>query len=372
MKVCTKCIQPDTRPGIVFDKDGVCPPCRFAERHDMIDWKARRRELDELATFGRSRNVSGYDCIVSVSGGKDSTRQALFVRDELKLRPLLVSCAYPPEHVTERGVRNLANLISLGFDCITATPSPTAWKSMVRRGFYEHGNIVKSCEMALYITAPKVSIAYHIPLICLGENPAISLGALEVRSTSGDANRMKHSYTLQGGAESVRTADVREEDLYWYRYPSDDEMRWAKMRIFYLGYYVKDFNRFANAKFAIEHGLEVRRDSPTNTGTYYNFESLDNDFSLVNQMLKFFKYGFGRASDQLCEAIRLGLMSREKAISLARKYDGRCGPKYIREFCRYIGIGEREFWRVADSYRNRKIWEEDGRGRWHIKKEYQL
>ncbi|MBI4120096.1 MAG: N-acetyl sugar amidotransferase [Parcubacteria group bacterium] len=372
MRVCKRCIQPDTRPGIQFDAEGICPPCRFAAEHEKIDWKKRRRELEKLADFGRKRSVSGYDCIVSVSGGKDSTRQAMYVRDELGLKPLLVSCVYPPEHVTERGVHNLANLIELGFDCITATPSPDVWKKMVYTGFYKHGNLLKSCEMALYITAPKVAIAYHIPLICLGENPAITIGALEVRSISGNANRMKHSNTLAGGPESVKTEDMTEHDLYWYRYPSDEEMAWAGMKIFYLGYYVKDFNKFKNAEFSIAHGLEVRRDSPENTGNYYDFESLDNDFMLVNQMLKYFKYGFGRTTDQLSEAIRLGLASREKAIAIARRYDGNCSDKYIKRFCDYIGITMKEFWRVADSYRNRKIWEKDKRGRWQIRPEYQL
>lgn len=372
MRVCQKCIQPDTRPGIRFNREGICPACQFAERHKAIDWEKRRRELEKLADFGRKHNVSGYDCIVSVSGGKDSTRQAMYVRDELGLKPLLVSCAYPPEHVTERGVHNLANLIQLGFDCITATPSPEAWKKMVREGFYKHGNLLKSCEMALYITAPKVAIAYHIPLICLGENPAIALGALDVGSMAGDANRMKHSNTLVGGPESVKTKDITERDLYWYRYPSDEEMRWADMKIFYLGYYIKDFTRFKNAEFAMAHGLEVRNDTPANTGNYYNFESLDNDFMLVNQMLKYFKYGFGRITDQLSEAIRLGKMDKSKAIVIARRYDGKCSGKYVKSFCDYIGITAKEFWRVADSYRSRKIWKKDKAGRWLIRPEYQL
>jgi len=372
MKVCKKCIQPDTRPGIQFDSEGICPPCRFAEAHARIDWAKRRQELEKLADFGRKHNVSGYDCIVSVSGGKDSTRQALYVRDELGLKPLLVSCAYPPEHVTERGVHNLANLIELGFDCITVTPNPQAWKKMVKRGFYDHGNILKSCEMALYISAPKVAIAYHIPLICLGENPAITIGALEVRSVTGDANRMKHSNTLVGGPESVKTKDITEYNLYWYRYPSDEEMAWAGMKIFYLGYYVKDFNKFKNAEFAIAHGLEIRHDSAANTGNYYNFESLDNDFSIVNQMIKYLKYGFGRTADQLSEAIRLGMITREKAIVVTRKYDGKCSEYYIKRFCDYIGITVKEFWRVADSYRNRKIWKKNKRGLWQIRSAYQL
>jgi N-acetyl sugar amidotransferase len=367
MRYCKRCIQPDTRPGIKFDSEGICPPCRFAERHEAIDWTARRRELEEIAELGRKQNVSGYDLIVGVSGGKDSTRQALFVRDELNLKPLLVSCAYPPEQQTERGANNLGNLISLGFDCISVCPDPQVWKKMMREGFLRHGNWAKSTEMALYASAPKIAIAYHIPLICLGENPAIALGALEVGSVTGDANKMKDSFTLQGGPESVKTDDIIEQDLLWYRYPTDDEMAWGRLKIFYLGFYIKDFTRFKNAEIAQAHGLEIRDDAPEDIGDNYGFEALDDDFVVVNQMLKYFKYGFGKITDQASEAIRLGMMTRAEAVDLANRYDGRCAPRYINQFCQYLQISERQFWDVADKLRHPDIWEKDTRGEWRKK-----
>jgi len=48
MRYCCKCVQPDTRPGIVFDADGVCPACRFAEADRHLNWAARRAELEEI------------------------------------------------------------------------------------------------------------------------------------------------------------------------------------------------------------------------------------------------------------------------------------------------------------------------------------
>src|SRR5689334_16483626 len=103
MKFCTKCTQPDTRPGIKFNEEGVCPACYFAEQAPIVDWSVRRQELEEIAEYGRKHNLNGYDCIIGVSGGKDSLRQCLYVREELGMNPLLVSCMYPPEQQTERG-----------------------------------------------------------------------------------------------------------------------------------------------------------------------------------------------------------------------------------------------------------------------------
>ena len=120
MFYCRKCIQPDTRPGITFDEEGVCPACRFAEKEHTIDWESRRVELARVVDHGRKNNVSGYECIIGVSGGKDSVRQALFAKEELGLNPLLVCCSSPPEQITELGTKNISNLIELGFDVLSA------------------------------------------------------------------------------------------------------------------------------------------------------------------------------------------------------------------------------------------------------------
>lgn len=368
MKYCKKCVQPDTRPGIKFDKEGVCPACRFAEVSEKIDWQERQKELEEIAEFGRKHNVSGYDCIVGVSGGKDSTRQSMFVRDELGLKPLLVSCVYPPEQHTERGAHNLANLISLGFDCISVSPDPQVWKKLMRQSFLKYGNWAKSTEMALYASAPKVAIAYHIPLIFLGENPAIALGDLDVGSTTGDANKMKYCHTLEGGnPDKLLTEDIKEQDIFWYRYPSDEEMDMVNMKIVFLGYFIKDFTRFKNAEFSVAHGLMIRNDPPEDIGDAYGFEALDDDFVVVNQMLKYLKFGFGKTTDQASEAVRLGMITREEAIELVKKYDGKCAPRYIKHFCRYFNMSSEEFWRVAELFRDKEIWEDGKNGEKKLK-----
>ena len=113
MRYCKKCLEPDTRPDCQFDDEGVCLPCRYHETIHEIDWDARHQQLMELAEWGKARNVSGYDCIIPVSGGKDSTRQALYVREVMGLKPLLVSCSYTPEQQTERGAVFLLAIMAL-------------------------------------------------------------------------------------------------------------------------------------------------------------------------------------------------------------------------------------------------------------------
>ena len=336
-----------------------------------IDWDAREKKLQEIIKFGKEKNVSGYDCIIGVSGGKDSTRQALYVREKLGLKPLLVCCTYPPEQLSERGAHNLGNLISLGFDTISVSPGPQTWKKMMRLGFLRFGNWARSTEMALYASAPRIAIAYHIPLIFLGENPAIQLGDLDVGSFSWEANRMKEGNTIKGGPQVLynKKDKISPQDLIMYEYPSDDEMDWAKLKIVYLGYFWKDFTRIDNARVSISHGLEIRDDVAENQWSFHLFEALDEEFMVVNQYMKYLKYGFGRVTDVVNEEVRLGHMERSKAVELAKKLDGKCPPKYLKDFCKYIGITLDEFNKVAESYRNKDIWGKNKLGHWRLKED---
>lgn len=366
MKICKKCVTPDTRPGIRFDEEGVCLPCRVSENSPEIDWDSRREELKRIAEWGRANSSCGYDCIVPVSGGKDSTRQALYARDELGLRALLVSCVYPPEQQSVIGANNLSNLISLGFDTITVGPGPEKWKTLMKRAFYKFGNWAKATELALYAIPPRVAIAYGIPLIFLGENNAITYGDLG-GSFGGDANRVKYNNTLAGGTPKELIGDgITERDALWFEYPSDDDMNEAGLRVVYMGYYISDFTIYRNAEIAIQNGLHIRDVPPEDVGALSNFEDLDEDFVHVNQMLKFFKMGFARVADEASQSIRMGRMTRDEAIDIVRSYDGKCAPRYINQFSHYLGITHDEFWRVANSYRNPNIWKHHSNGDWEL------
>ena len=113
MKYCPRCLQPDTRPNTQFRADGICPACHYFDQLKDVDWEDRYEILKDLFSQFPRRKGQFHDCIIGVSGGKDSTRQALWVRDKLGVNPLLVCLTYPPEQVTERGVNNLSNLIEL-------------------------------------------------------------------------------------------------------------------------------------------------------------------------------------------------------------------------------------------------------------------
>ncbi len=370
MNRCKTCVETNSRPSSEFDENGVCLPCLSVSMTSIenIDWKKRDEQLREIISWAKEHSSFGYDCIIGVSGGKDSTRQALYAR-EIGLNPLLVSCTYPPEQITKRGAKNLANLIELGFDTINVAPAPITSKQLMKNCFEKYGNLFNASELALYASLPIAAIAYQIPLILLGENPGLSFGT-DVGSKDFNGNKMKHMNTLQGGNPNrFKTDEMGDRDLYWYRYPDDESMEKADLRIVYLGYFMPDFNDHTNARIAIEHGLEIREGedaNPNNIGGEATYVALDDDFVIVNQMLKYLKFGFGKATQEVGVAVRSGLMSREEGKKIIKAYDGKCHEKYIKQLANYLELSVEEFWDIADRYVNQDLFEKID-GKWVMK-----
>jgi N-acetyl sugar amidotransferase len=365
IRFCIKCLQPDTRPNIKFDNDGVCPPCNYAEVMKEVDWTERRSHLDEIIGFGKNNSHSGYDCIIGVSGGKDSTRQAVFVKEELNMNPLLVSLNYPPEQMTDRGAHNISNMISLGFDTITIGPAPRTWKKLMREGFIKYGNWARSTELSLFSSVPRLAVAYQIPLIFWGENPALTLGEQCNNSDGYDGGNMKNGNTLGGGKfDWLLENGLTPADILQYKYPADDEMSRAGLRIVYVGYFMDQWTKLDNGNFAATHGLRIRNENPSQMGDILGVDSLDEDWVILNQMIKYLKFGFGKVTEIVSEEIRYRNMDRSTAIELVKRYDGTCSDSNIESFCKFIDITVADFWRIVDGFVNKDLFQKDVSGKW--------
>ena len=367
MKYCKRCLQPDTRPNSKFTPEGICPACDYFERLQFVDWQERHDILqDLLEEYKKKRAGKGrFDCIIGVSGGKDSSRQALWVRDKLGLKPLLACLSYPPEQVTERGVNNISNLIEIGFDVVISAPAPGTWQHLMRASFDKFTNWARSTELALFSSVPQLAIRYDIPLILWGENPGLQLGDLKTLGRTGyDGNNLRYMNTLSGGAlDWIREAGFELKDLIPYQYPTPDEFDLHQLQIVYLGWFLGDWSLVNNGMYAAASGLDIREDTVANTGDLHGVTSLDEDWVTLNQMIKYYKFGFGRVTDYANEEIRLGRMSREHGISLVEQYDDACGPNYIEAFSKYIGISVNQFWDKVHASVNRQLFDVHKGGR---------
>jgi len=348
MKYCKKCLTTTLRPNAEFTNDGVCIPCKYSLIGNQTNHVLKLRALKERIKQATSkvRKKGDYDCIVGVSGGKDSTRQAHWVRDRLGLKPLLVCAAYPPLQMSELGAENLSNLISMGFDLMVVTPAPKTSAKLSLEAFKKFGNLCKSTELSLFSTVPRIAIDLGINLIFWGENPALQVGDSATEGVDEfDGNNLRKSNTLtEGGNDWLFDAIQKEYLVNHYIYPDEIEFNKKKISIFYLGPAWDDWDNEENGAYAALAGLSLRPGEEHITGDISNASMLDEEFTNINMMIKYYKFGFGRATDIVCEKIRNGMITRVKGIELVEMYDGVCSDEIIQKYCKYVGLPVEEFW----------------------------
>lgn len=368
MRYCKKCLQPDTRPGILFNDEGICYACLYEEEKKRIDWNKRFAELKTIADEAKKQakergNI--YDCVIGVSGGKDSTFQAVYCKEKLGLHPLLVNCV--PDEITEIGKKNIDNLNRLGFDIISLKLNPNVAKALARKSFFEKGNIVSASEYCLWASAYIIADKFSIPLIVQGENAALTLGAALNQEQSDDAFSVVQLDTLNGfNSDDLidREYNVSKDDLYFYSMPDIENMKKKGIRAIFLQYYASEWSQVRNADFSIARGLAGRNDDLHDIGRYRRYTGLDCDLIMANQMIKYFKFGFGFATDEAGYDIREGRLTREDAIWYVKEYDGKCGEKYIDLACDYLSISKEKFWEVVNKYVNLDLFSRDVDGKW--------
>jgi hypothetical protein len=209
---------------------------------------------------------------------------------------------------------------------------------------------------------------FNIPLIIQGENAAMTLGAAKNQEATDDAFSVVQLDTLKGGDVEALIAgedNITMEEMYFYRMPDIEKMKEKGIKAIFLQYYAKEWSQVNNADFSIARGLMGRtQEDLHDIGRYRRYTGLDTDLIIVNQMLKYLKFGFGFATDEACYDIREGRLTREAAIWNVTEYDGKCSEQYIENACRYLSITKEEFWNTVDKYVNKKLFEKDVHGKW--------
>ena len=209
---------------------------------------------------------------------------------------------------------------------------------------------------------------FGIPLLIQGEQPAYTLGITgDVDANTDDASTVAEMHTLAGGKASDWFQEgIGMKDLLFYQFPDLTELR-KKVRAVFLGYYAKEWSFTGNTEFAIARCLRGQPGhDPNLAGKLSPYVAIDSyEMQIVNQMIKYYKFGFGFVTDEVCYRIREGRLSREEAIKLVEQYDAKCDERYIHEVCEYIGITVEEFWRVVDGFVNKKLFRRDPEtGKW--------
>jgi len=364
LRYCKKCVMPSTKPDLSFDDDGVCSACRAFATRGSIDWAVRRTELDTVLDRYRSKDGARWDCIVPVSGGKDSTYQVMKVL-ELGLNPLCVTattCDF-----SALGRRNLDNLRRLGVDHYQVSPKPTIRKKLNRLGLLRVGDISWPEHIGIFTVPVRAAVEANVPLIVWGENSQNEYGG---PATAQDRSVLDRRWLEEfGGLLGMRLTDligvegIEQRDLIPYTYPDDAELLRVGVTGVFLGYYFP-WDGYSNALLVQGSGFETYPLAVE--GALANYENLDNHQTGIHDYFKFLKYGFGRATDHACLHLRRGRISRDDALSITQRLDGKfpwtCLGKPIDDILRPLDLSVDEFIKICDRFTNKAIFRKDARG----------
>jgi len=353
-RYCKKCLFPETKPDLYFNEEGICSACIAAESKNRgIDWVQREKDFYSIIDkFRLGKDEIGYDCLIPVSGGKDSTYQAYFIKEVCGMNPLCV--CFETTRETELGRKNLTNISKMGIDVIHFKKNYNAYRSMVIEGFKRVGDEMWPNHLGIFTFPIIVAIKFNIPLVIWGENSQQEYGGpLESIEKNTLTRRWLEEF---GGLLGNRIQDMIGLDgltakhLTPYFYPSDEELKKAGIISIFLGHYF-----FWDARKQLDivkqHGFSVKEDGPVE-GTYNNYENLDEEMHGLHDYLKFVKYGFGRATDHAGIDIRNNRLTRNQGLELVKKFDGKYPYKSINAFIEYSGMSKAEIDEIIDSYTN--------------------
>lgn len=364
MRYCKKCVMPNTKPDLHFDEDGVCAACRSFESRVEIDWAERKKELDIILDKYRSKDGSNWDCIIPVSGGKDSTYQAIKMK-QLGMNPLCVTATTC--HLSDIGRRNIENLKNLGFDYVEMSPNPKIRKKLNRIGLKQVGDISWPEHVGIFTIPVRAAVQYNVPLLVWGENSQNEYGG---PAAAADNNVLDRRWLEEfGGLLGLRVTDligqegIEAKHLIPYQYPTDEELKRVGVTGLFLGHYIP-WDGVSNALIAQANGFECF--SHGVESNFLNYENLDNCQTGIHDYFKFLKFGFGRATDLACVHLRRGRLSRADAIEIVRTRDGKFPWIYlgkpIEKILENIDMTLDEFIAICDRFTNKKIFKTDARG----------
>lgn len=361
MKYCKNCVYPaSSAVPLAFDENGICSGCRTATQGVEIDWERRKKIFERLVEEYRSKDYSNYDCIIPVSGGKDSYWQIHIIKS-YGLNPLLVT--YHGNNYTATGMKNLVNMRD-AFNCdhIFFTPGIEVIKTMNRLGQQIMGDMNWHGHAGIFTYPIRVAVQQNIPLMIWGEHGFMDLGGMHSYNDLVEFTyRYRHEHCLRGyewtdflDAAPDYEEKLTKQDLIAWNYPSDEEIAKVGVRGIYISNYFKwDANE--HGPLMVEKYGFKEAEEPFER-TYRRMSNLDDMHENgIHDYMKFVKFGYGRATDHVCKDIRAGLLTREQGIEIIMKMDP-IKSKDLNRWLPYVGWAQEKFDQVADKFRDPRVW----------------
>ncbi len=342
---CSRCGFPDTRPGLIFE-NGICGACLNFAKRKKIDWEERKRELAAICDQYRGRRP--YDCLIPVSGGKDSHRLVHIMKKEMGMSPLLVTVSDSFTH-TQAGLHNLRNLITR-YNCNhwTYTISHDLFVRATRAAFEGTGEALSFVEFAIYTIPFMLAQKMEIGLLVFGEHSGYEYGSKrEDLPDAGNRDIFSMAAKIANQAPWWESAGISMDELR-----SILPERFDSPRMIYMSRY-RPWSSVVNLEIARENGFKTLSEIPEPWGIWEregcieDYEQIDSVAYLVHLQIKKIKFGFSRATDIATRRLREDRITREECDRLIAENDHLLDPKALKDFCDTLEYTQDEFWKIV-------------------------
>lgn len=364
MKYCITCVTPDTRPHIKFHEDGECSACKNFKKQKTTDWDARWKELEKLADKYRGCNGNGYDCAIAVSGGKDSTFIVEMV-SKLNLNPVLLSVSNIDWTATGRhNLNNLSDTYSK--DIIILQPNINVTRILSKQAFIEQGKPTTYWDTIAYAYVFKMAAKLNTKLIFWGENVSYTYGGIDDEETPSGKKMAANKVATPEFDKWIKDGLVTEKEVDSARMMTAEECDAIGLEPVYMQYYT-GWDSYRNYLIARRNGFRHLGHEHIREGAMESWNQIDTLSYLINDWMRYPKFGHGAATQIGSRLIRAGYATREEIIKEVKKYDKVLDQDVAKGFMDFIGMKPKEFWAIIDKWYNPDLFYQDKDGLWHEK-----
>ena len=345
MKYCIRCCMPESDEGTDFDELGICQACRSSEQKMHIDWVERERQLRAILDEAKAKAGNNYDCILPISGGKDSTFQMHVLCRVYGMKPLAVT--FNHNWYSETGWYNLMNALeTFNVDHIMFTPNRDLVNRLAKKSLHEIGDSCWHCHSGCGAFPLQVAVKFNIPLLVYGEPPNEGYGLGSYYKPVLYDREYFTKVSAKKTPDQMVCDFLSEKDVYPFQLPSAEECEKAGVKGIHLGNYVfwddERQTEFVRDTYGWRE-TEIEQ-------TYKRYKSAECVMPGMHDFTCYLKRGFGRASYHATIDIRNGLLSREEGLKLAAAIDP-VRPEALDYFLEITGMTEDEFYEVMESLR---------------------
>ena len=356
---CKSCVVMSTRPRIEFDDRGFCSACLWAEEKKKINWNDKQKQLEKLLSEHRDLGTN-YNCITTVSGGKDGSYVTYNLKHKHGMNPLAVTIR--PVTETELGKQNLNSFVESGYDHLLVTPDHEAMRTLNKIGFTQMGFPYYGWLIAIHSAVLRIAVQFKIPLIFYSEDGETEYGGDMKKGKSQAVYGVDYitgAYLEYGYEKVLKEANLTEKQLYWFKMPTKKELSEINLKVTHYGFY-EDWDPYRNYEIAKKY-CGLKENETLNEGSYTNFSQTDQKIYLLHVYLMYLKFGFGRTTQDAGIDVRRGAMTRDQAVQLVRLYDDMYPDYFFNEYCDYYKMTMKEFMQTIDKWANKELFEKKNR-----------